>query len=106
MPEDRASGELKIGPGGPRVVEPLGPKGAVVLFFASSELSWRHHEIVEAGASWDYESYQPHITLTYNPPEGLELDDVEPYRGPITLGPEIFEEVNDEDSFSDLVNES
>lgn len=83
-----SEGKLELPAGGPRVVEPLGNMTAV-LMFASSELSWRHEEIVRAGASHDYDSYQPHISLTK---AEINLDDVEPYRGPIVLGPEIFEE--------------
>lgn len=86
-------GELTVQPGGPRLVEKLGDKGAVVLFFASSALTWRHEEIRRAGASWDFDEFQPHITITYEPPEGLDLSAVEPYRGKLRFGPEIFEEV-------------
>jgi phage-related protein (TIGR01555 family) len=87
-------GELKIAAGGARIVEPLGPKGATVLLFNSSELAWRHRSIIRAGASWDWPDYQPHITITYEAP-GLDLSKVEPYRGEIVLGPEIFEEVRE-----------
>lgn len=87
-------GQMTIKPGGPRAVEPLGDKGAVVLMFASSELVWRHMTLKEMGASWDYEGFQPHITLTYRAPEGLDVSKVEPYRGEIVLGPELFEEVD------------
>lgn len=85
------NGGLTIPAGGPRVVEPLGEKTAV-LMFASSELSWRHHRLIEAGASFDYETYIPHISLTESK---VDLSKVEPYRGPIVLGVEIFEEVKD-----------
>lgn len=83
-------GALTIPPGGPRVVEPLGDRTAV-LMFASSELCWRHRTIVDAGATHGYEDYQPHISLTGEP---VELSNVEPYRGKIVLGPEIFEELH------------
>lgn len=83
------SGEITIPAGGPRVVEPLGDRTAV-LMFASSELSWRHEAIVRAGASHDYEDYIPHISLTG---EDVDLSNVEPYRGAIRLGPEVFEEI-------------
>lgn len=91
--EDK-DGRLTIHAGGPRVVEPLGDKGAIVLFFKSADLAWRHETIKGAGASWDHEGYQPHITLTYNS-EGVDVSKVVPYSGPIVLGPEIFEEVNE-----------
>jgi phage-related protein (TIGR01555 family) len=87
-------GSLTIAPGGPRIVDTLGDAGAVVLLFAAPRLSWRHEEIArEAGASNDYDEYQPHVTITYQKPEGLDLRTVEPFRGALRFGPEIFEEV-------------
>ncbi|SED32724.1 hypothetical protein SAMN05216205_4920 [Pseudomonas mohnii] len=85
-------GHLKVVPGGARLVDKLG-EGAVALLFNSSELAWRHVSINEAtGASWDWPEYQPHITFTYEP-GSVDLEAVEPYRGKIELGPEIFEEI-------------
>ena len=84
-------GQLKIAPGGARLIDKFG-EGAMVLLFNSSELAWRHVSIVEAGASWDWPDYQPHITFTYEP-GSVDIDKVEPYRGEIELGPEIFEEL-------------
>jgi len=89
----KQDGTLTVAPGGARLVEPLGDEGAVVLLFNSSELSWRHVQIIEAGASWDFEEYQPHITITYEP-RSIDLSRVDPYRGRIELGPEIFEDLD------------
>lgn len=89
-------GNLTVKAGGPRLVEPLGDKGAVVLLFSSTELQWRHRNMVEEGASHDYDEYQPHVTLTYAAPPNIDLAKVEPYRGQIILGPEVFEEVKDD----------
>ncbi|SDT52595.1 anti-CBASS protein Acb1 family protein [Pseudomonas prosekii] len=87
-----AMGKLKIAPGGARLIDKFG-EGAVVLLFNSSELSWRHVSINEAaGATWDWPEYQPHITFTYEP-GSVDLNAVEPYRGKIEFGPEIFEEI-------------
>jgi hypothetical protein len=88
-------GRLKVAPGGARVVEPLGDKGAVVLLFNSSSLSWRHEEMVRNGASHDYDEYQPHVTITYEGSD-LDLSKVEPYRGELVFGPEIFAEVEED----------
>lgn len=82
---------LEVDPGGPRVVEPLGDKGAIVLHFACSELRWRHEDMVQAGASHDYDEYQCHVTISYDP-GGVDLESVEPYRGELIFGPEVFEE--------------
>jgi len=84
-----AKGNITVKPGGPRVVEPLGDRGAV-LMFAESSLTWRNMSMRENGASWDFPDYQPHISLTG---ETVDLAGVEPYRGEIVLGPEIFEEI-------------
>lgn len=100
---NREDGSIRIAPGGARLVEPLGNDGAIVLMFTSSELSWRWYHIKECGASWKYgEDYQPHITLSYKGDPDLDLMKMEPYRGPIILGPEIFEEVT-HDWAEDLV---
>lgn len=86
----KGTGELVVSAGGPRVVEPLGDRTAV-LMFANSDLSWRNREMRDLGASWDYEDYHPHISLTGEP---VDLSNVEPYRGKIVLGPEIFEDLS------------
>lgn len=88
----KGTGELVIAAGGPRVVEPLGDRTAV-LMFANSDLSWRNMEMREAGASWDHADYQPHISLTG---DTVDLSTVEPYRGKIVLGPEIFEDLKND----------
>jgi len=84
--------ELVIPEGGPRAVEPLGGMSAVILF-ASSALSWRHESIIRAGGSHDYPDYTPHISLSK---ASVDLSKVEPYRGRIVLGPEIFEEIRED----------
>jgi hypothetical protein len=86
--------ELTVPEGGARLVERLGAVGdATVLMFTSSELSWRHHDIIDAGASWDWPDYQPHVTISYDPEAPT---DVEPYLGRIVLGPEVFREVDED----------
>lgn len=85
--------EMVVGAGGPRVVEAMSNAGPIALLFASSKLSHRHHEIVEAGASWDHPDYQPHITLSYGD-DALDLTKIEPYRGELVFGPEIFAEID------------
>lgn len=84
--------QLVIPEGGPRAVEPLGGMSAVLLF-ASSQLCWRHENIIRAGGSHDYPDYTPHISLSK---ATIDLSKVEPYRGRIVLGPEIFEEVRED----------
>jgi len=92
-------GEVVVGPGGPRVVEKWatrnGKGDVVVLQFSSSALQYRHMDLKARGASWDFPEYIPHISITYDPGD-VDVDDVEPYRGKIVLGPEIFEEIDDD----------
>ena len=68
---------------------------AKVLLFASSALSWRHEDMKRNGASFDHDEYQPHVTISYAA-NGPDLASVEPFRGPIELGPEIFEELRED----------
>lgn len=85
--------KVEVAPGGARIMEQFG-KARVVLF-NSDELKWRHERIKEAGASWDHPEYQPHITISYDP-EAPDISDIEPYQGPIILGPEVFQEVKED----------
>lgn len=84
--------EFTVPPGGPRLVERMGKGEAVALCFQSPDLQWRHKEMTEAGASWDYPSYIPHLTLSYNA-GAVDLAKVQPYRGRLIFGPEIYEKI-------------
>lgn len=93
-----ADGRIKIPAGGPRTLELLGNGKALVLRFSSYALQSRHRELREAGASWDWPGYHPHITLSYD--SGLDPDAVArmpAYTGPIVLGPEKFEHLLTDD---------
>lgn len=80
--------------GGKREVKPLGDKGAaVVLKFESKELHERWQEFRDHGCSWDFPSYQCHVTITYDGKD-MDLSGVTPYDGPIILGPEKFNELD------------
>lgn len=79
-----------------RKVTALGDEGdAIVLQFSAPALQERWQEFRDAGASWDYESYHPHVTITYDKPPDLDLSAVVPYDGPIELGPEVFEDIEE-----------
>lgn len=89
------SDKLDIAAGGPRQMEALGPSGEyAALLITASELVWRNKEIIEAGASWSWPDYQPHISIQKG--GDFDLSKVEPYRGRIVLGPEIFEEIRED----------
>jgi hypothetical protein len=69
--------------------ERLGDKGALVLHLDAPELHDEWERFKNAGASWDYPSYKPHVTLTYDDaPKNLVH-----YRGRVILGPHTFDEV-------------
>lgn len=90
-----AGDEMIIPRGGPRLVEEFNG-GAIVLEFSSDQLKWRHEELKECtGAEHGYPEYRPHITITYTKPD-FDISKIKPYTGEIVLGPEIFEEVDDE----------
>lgn len=85
---------LTVEEGGPRLSEAFGPSNdTAVLTFLSSDLSWRHDDMVEQGASWDWPEYQPHITIAYD--FTGQIDQVEPWTGEIVLGPEIFARIDE-----------
>ncbi|RVH94864.1 DUF1073 domain-containing protein, partial [Sinorhizobium meliloti] len=89
------SPRLEIAAGGPRQMDGLGQDGKYkALLITASELVWRHRAIIEAGASWDWPEYQPHISIQIG--GDIDLSKVEPYRGKIILGPEIFEELRED----------
>jgi hypothetical protein len=92
-----SEGRLRVAPGGARMLDVYGNlKQAIVLLFNSSDLCWRHEQLEQAGATHDYDEYQPHVTITYEAPAGFDMAAVEPYRGELIFGPEIFEEVNED----------
>ncbi|MBL4699786.1 MAG: DUF1073 domain-containing protein [Phycisphaeraceae bacterium] len=88
------SSTMTVEEGGPRLIEQFGDD-AIVLIFAASELNWRHEQAERAGASFDFPEYQPHITITYDKGD-VDIARIEPYRGKIVLGPEIFDEINED----------
>jgi uncharacterized protein len=90
-------GQLRIPPGGPRMLDRFGSMSdAVVLLFNSSQLSWRHQDMIANGASSDYPDFAPHVTLSYLVPEDFDLSKVKPYQGELIFGPEVFAEINDD----------
>lgn len=93
---------VRIPAGGARFVHELGTDGAIVLRFKSDALQARHMQLLEQGASWDFPSFKPHMTITTDLGD-LDLDDVEPFQGEIILGVEKFAEIKE--GFSDGLTE-
>jgi phage-related protein (TIGR01555 family) len=90
------SGSIEVKPGGPRLVEQIGGDKVVALMFTCSDLVYRHWRAQEAGCSWEYDDYQPHITVATAPANASDLKDVQPYTGVIQLGPEVFKEIDED----------
>lgn len=87
--------EIKLD-GGARDHEEFGVEGKpkhLVLLIKSNELEWRHQVFIDKGASHDFEDYQPHITILPKVEQMPDLSTIEPYRGEIVLGAEMFEEI-------------
>jgi|GEM_PF-6335005 len=80
--------------GGARSVEALGgaDEPAYALRFDDARLSARWKQITDAGASWDWPEYKPHLTISYAAPS-CDTVAIAAYDGPIVLGPEVWEEV-------------
>jgi DNA topoisomerase IB len=77
---------------GERLVKRLGE--AVVLAFESPQLQSDHQRFMDAGASFDYDQYTPHITITYDP--DIDITDVVPYEGTLAFGPEVFAPIKED----------
>lgn len=86
--------EVKVEAGGPRLVEPLGDDGLIVLLFASDDLKWRWQKFRDIGATWDHPEYQPHVSFAFST-AGAVLSKVQPYNGPLVFGPERFAEIDE-----------
>jgi hypothetical protein len=52
--------------------------------------------MVREGASHDYPEYLPHVTLTYEVPEGFDPAVVVPYSGELRFGPEVFAPIDED----------
>lgn len=89
------SDKIEVTAGGPRLHERFGAEGdALVLQFQNWELHHRNEMAREKGASWDWPDYRPHITISYRA-ANVDMDKLEPWTGPIILGPEMWDQVDE-----------
>jgi len=72
----------------------LGKEKVLVLFVESKKLTARYNRAKRLGATWDYDSYKPHITISVDGKELKELPDFE-----IRLGKEIIKPINGDFSY-------
>lgn len=73
----------------------LGKERCLVMHFSSPELTARFLEAKAAGASWDFDFYRPHITLSYDAGAVNDFMMLDAPDFPIQLGPEEFKANND-----------
>ena len=96
-------GEITIPASDKREVRKLGDQGAVAFTFESPQLTSRWNELIAAGAKTDFDSFLGHHTISWNVPEGFDLSKVEPWKGEIKLGAEVFKEIEKEFDPSKIV---
>jgi hypothetical protein len=78
---------------GKREMHKFGDDDSVlVLGFESNTLKLEWEHLKSLGCSWDYPEYNSHITIVYG--TDLPVDDIKPYLGMITLGPQVMAELN------------
>jgi PBSX family phage portal protein len=81
--------------GGKRELAEFGPeKDTVVLVFESESLQMDHKMYMQAGASFDFPEYRPHVSLTMKKPKNLAVQKIIPYDGVISLGPEQWDDIH------------
>lgn len=97
-----ADGGLNLPEGGARLHELFGRDTKVLaLLFSASSLSWRHEDTKNAGATFSFPTYEPHISLHWLSPLDLAaqrefIATLKPYTGELRFGPEVFEEVKED----------
>ena len=81
---------LKI-PVGQRETLTLG--NANVLKFVSPILEKRWNYFIEHGASYDFDTYIPHMSFAYD--SGQSVKNIKPFMGELYFGPEVFDTINE-----------
>jgi hypothetical protein len=77
---------------GKRSITKLGE--AVVLRFESPRLGQRWKQLKELGATWDWDEYLPHVTISYQTPPNIDLTKIEPFEGDLVFSSEVNREVD------------
>ena len=64
----------------------------LVMLFDCTELVQRHNQLMdEHKATFDYDEYRPHITLSYNVEKDFDVNALDAYSGPINIVEEYHE---------------
>lgn len=97
--DHRDNEELLVSDEG-RSIEKFGEDGnVIVLRLTDDQLSKRHAELIELGASHAFSSYKPHITITYKG-EGVDVSQITPYSGSIRLRGEWWQPITSGNPYS------
>lgn len=94
VPPQRGSLSIEVGETGH--VKRLGK--AIVLRFDSPALRTRWRRFRDAGASWDWPEYQPHVTISYAEPARwpTQPEKMQPYDSVLRFGAERYAEVKED----------
>lgn len=66
----------------------------LILPFDCPDLAARHKELMDThGATYDYDEYKPHVTLSYNIGD-LDVDSLPPFEGDIEIADEYQEDLD------------
>lgn len=76
-------------------------KAAVLTFHSDALLARHEHFEAVGGASYDFDEYKPHVTLSWK--DWVPVDST--YHGPLVFGPEVFEKIED-DWAADIVEKA
>lgn len=67
---------------------------AIVIKFENKDLAKDWKKYVDGGASWDFETYQPHISVSYTADQ--DISKVGSYSGKVSFGWEVMAEIQKE----------
>ena len=67
---------------------------AIVIKFENKDLAKDWKKYVDGGASWDYETYMPHISVSYKADQ--DISKVGSYSGKVSFGWEVMAEIQKE----------
>ena len=89
--------EIRVPHDTDRTVMRLGHDTAVVLGFFHDHFHDRWQSICDNGASWDYQLYHPHVTLSYGgTPHTIDVSKIQPFTGDLVFGPEEWKSYQDD----------
>lgn len=66
----------------------------IVLLLTSTYLDERWEYYIKKGCSWDFDTYNPHITISYEGGD-FDINNIKAYSGEIILNEEIIDIIDD-----------